>query len=146
MLGQGGGCQLHSLGDRRHADRASGYSDDGVPVHLFRDVLKYVCDGNARVAEDGHPIAESWVDDDVLAGRLLAQGWSPLMPAPSVRDTPCTWMSTYSATDTDAMYQYTDQGVLWQEQVRASMEPGSGGIKVALWRDAPYRDYRAAGR
>jgi hypothetical protein len=45
------------------------------------------------------------------------------------------------------MYQYTDQGALWQEKVRESMEPGGGGIKAAFeWRDAPYRDYRAAGR
>ncbi len=53
----------------------------------------------------------------------------------------------HSATDTDAMYQFTDQGYLWQEKVRESMEPGGGGIKAAFeWRDAPYRDYRAAGR
>jgi enoyl-CoA hydratase len=53
----------------------------------------------------------------------------------------------HSATDTDAMYQYTDQAALWQEKVRESMEPGGGGIKAAFeWRDAPYRDYRAAGR
>jgi enoyl-CoA hydratase len=53
----------------------------------------------------------------------------------------------HSATDTDAMYQYTDQGALWQEKVQESMQPGGGGIKAAFeWRDAPYRDYRAAGR
>ena len=53
----------------------------------------------------------------------------------------------HSATDTDAMYQYTDQGALWQEKVRESMQEGGGGIKAAFeWRDAPYRDYRAAGR
>jgi enoyl-CoA hydratase len=53
----------------------------------------------------------------------------------------------HSATDTDAMYQHTDQAYLWQEQVRASMAEGGGGIKAALeWRDAPYQDYRAAGR
>ena len=53
--------------------------------------------------------------------------------------------SAYGATDTDAMYQFTDQGALWQETVRESMQPG--GIKAAFeWRDAPYRDYRAAGR
>lgn len=50
----------------------------------------------------------------------------------------------HSATDTDAMYQFTDQGYLWQEKVRESMAEGGGGIKAAFeWRDAPYRDYRA---
>ena len=45
------------------------------------------------------------------------------------------------------MYQYTDQGFLWQQKVRESMEPGGGGIKAAFeWRDAPYADHRAAGR
>ena len=53
----------------------------------------------------------------------------------------------HSATDTDAMYQFTDQAYLWQQKVRESMEPGGGGIKAAFeWRDAPYRDYRTAGR
>ena len=53
----------------------------------------------------------------------------------------------HSATDTDAMYQYTDQGALWQEKVRESMQEGGGGIKAAFeWRDAPYRDYRATAR
>ena len=53
----------------------------------------------------------------------------------------------HSATDTDAMYQFTDQAALWQEKVRESMEPGGGGIKAAFdWRDAPYRDYRASAR
>jgi enoyl-CoA hydratase len=53
----------------------------------------------------------------------------------------------HSATDTDAMYQFTDQAALWQEKVQESMQPGGGGIKAAFeWRDAPYRDYRAAGR
>ena len=52
---------------------------------------------------------------------------------------------TYSATDTDAMYQFTDQAALWQEKVREAM-PEGGGIKAAVeWRDAPSRDYRAAG-
>jgi enoyl-CoA hydratase len=51
----------------------------------------------------------------------------------------------HSATDTDAMYQYTDQAYLWQEKVRESMAEGGGGIKAAFeWRDAPYQDYRAS--
>jgi enoyl-CoA hydratase len=51
----------------------------------------------------------------------------------------------HSATDTDAMYQFTEQGYLWQEKVREAMAPGGPGLKAALeWRDAPYRDYRAA--
>lgn len=50
----------------------------------------------------------------------------------------------HSATDTDAMYQFTDQAALWQEKVRESMQEGGGGIKAAFeWRDAPYADYRA---
>jgi enoyl-CoA hydratase len=50
----------------------------------------------------------------------------------------------HSATDTDAMYQFTDQAYLWQDKVRESMAEGGGGIKAAFeWRDAPYRDYRA---
>ncbi|MGD9890456.1 MAG: enoyl-CoA hydratase-related protein [Dehalococcoidia bacterium] len=53
----------------------------------------------------------------------------------------------HSATDTDAMYQYTDQAALWQQKVQESMAEGGGGIKAAFeWRDAPYRDYRASGR
>lgn len=53
----------------------------------------------------------------------------------------------HSATDTDAMYQYTDQGFLWQQKVQESMREGGGGMKAAFeWRDAPYHDYRAAGR
>jgi len=53
----------------------------------------------------------------------------------------------HSATDTDAMYQFTDQAALWQEKVRETMQEGGGGIKAAFeWRDAPYRDYRASGR
>lgn len=53
----------------------------------------------------------------------------------------------HSATDTDAMYQYTDQGYLWQQKVQESMREGGGGMKAAFeWRDAPYNDYRAAGR
>lgn len=53
----------------------------------------------------------------------------------------------HSATDTDAMYQYTDQGELWQAKVREATGPGGPGMKAALeWRDGPYRDYRAAGR
>ncbi|MBI2760315.1 MAG: enoyl-CoA hydratase/isomerase family protein [Chloroflexi bacterium] len=51
----------------------------------------------------------------------------------------------HSATDTDAMYQYTDQAALWQQKVRESMAEGGGGMKAAYeWRDAPYADYRAA--
>jgi hypothetical protein len=43
------------------------------------------------------------------------------------------------------MYQFTEQGYLWQEKVREAMAPGGPGLKAALeWRDAPYRDYRAA--
>lgn len=50
----------------------------------------------------------------------------------------------HSATDTDAMYQFTDQAALWQEKVRESMAEGGGGMKAAFeWRDSPYRDYRA---
>ena len=50
----------------------------------------------------------------------------------------------HSATDTDAMYQFTDQAYLWQEKVREAMAEGGGGIKAAFeWRDAPYGDYRA---
>ena len=41
------------------------------------------------------------------------------------------------------MYQHTDQGSLWQQEVRESMTEG-GGIKAAFdWRDTPYQDYRA---
>jgi enoyl-CoA hydratase len=51
----------------------------------------------------------------------------------------------HSATDTDAMYQHTDQGYLWQDKVREAMAPGGPGFKAALeWRDGPYEDYRAA--
>ncbi len=53
----------------------------------------------------------------------------------------------HSATDTDAMYQFTEQGYLWQQKVQESMAPGGGGIKAAFeWRDAPYADYRAGRR
>jgi enoyl-CoA hydratase len=51
----------------------------------------------------------------------------------------------HSATDTDAMYQHTDQAYAWQEKVREVNQPGGPGMKAAYeWRDAPYRDYRAA--
>jgi len=53
--------------------------------------------------------------------------------------------AVHTATDTDAMYQFTGQGYLWQEKVAAAMS-GGGGLKEALaWRDGPYGDYRAAG-
>ena len=52
----------------------------------------------------------------------------------------------HSATDTDAMYQYTDQAYLWQEKVRESMAEGGGGIKAAFeWRDAPWLVLTLAG-
>jgi enoyl-CoA hydratase len=54
--------------------------------------------------------------------------------------------AVHTATDTDAMYQFTGQGYLWQEKVAEAMRSG-GGLKEALaWRDGPYGDYRAAGR
>ena len=54
--------------------------------------------------------------------------------------------AVHTATDTDAMYQFTGQGYLWQEKVAEAMKSG-GGLKEALaWRDGPYGDYRAAGR
>lgn len=50
----------------------------------------------------------------------------------------------HSATDTDAMYQFSDQAYAWQDKMREVMQPGGGGIKAAFdWRDAPYADYRA---
>jgi enoyl-CoA hydratase len=50
----------------------------------------------------------------------------------------------HSATDTDAMYQHTDQAFLWQQKVREVTAPGGPGMKAALdWRDGPYEDYRA---
>lgn len=53
--------------------------------------------------------------------------------------------AVHTATDTDAMYQFTGQGYLWQEKVAEAMKSG-GGLKEALaWRDGPYGDYRAAG-
>ncbi len=53
--------------------------------------------------------------------------------------------AVHTATDTDAMYQFTGQGYLWQEKVAEAMRSG-GGLKEALaWRDGPYGDYRAAG-
>jgi enoyl-CoA hydratase len=54
--------------------------------------------------------------------------------------------STHTATDTDAMYQFTGQSYLWQDKVAESFK-GGGGLKEALaWRDGPYGDYRAAGQ
>ena len=49
----------------------------------------------------------------------------------------------HSATDTDAMYQFTEQGYLWQQKVRESMESGQGMKAAFDRRDAPYQDYRA---
>ena len=47
-----------------------------------------------------------------------------------------------TATDTDAMYQFTGQSYLWQEKVAEAFKSG-GGLKEALaWRDKPYEDYR----
>src|SRR5579883_3166243 len=47
-----------------------------------------------------------------------------------------------TATDTDAMYQFTMQGYLWQQKVAEAFKSG-GGLKEALaWRDKPYEDYR----
>jgi enoyl-CoA hydratase len=59
---------------------------------------------------------------------------------------PLIYPGIHSATDTDAMYQFSEQAYLWQQKVRESMESGQG-MKAALeWRDAPYADYRAASR
>jgi enoyl-CoA hydratase len=56
------------------------------------------------------------------------------------------YASTHTATDTDAMYQFTGQSYLWQDKVAESFKDG-GGLKQALaWRDGPYGDYRAAGK
>ena len=52
----------------------------------------------------------------------------------------------HSATDTDAMYQFTEQGYLWQQKVRESLESGAGMKAAFEWRDAPYADYRAGGQ
>ncbi len=50
----------------------------------------------------------------------------------------------HSATDTDAMYQFTEQAWAWQAKVREVTAPGGPGFKAALdWRDGPYADYRA---
>jgi enoyl-CoA hydratase len=55
------------------------------------------------------------------------------------------YASVHTATDTDAMYQFTGQAYLWQEKVAESFKSG-GGLKQALaWRDGPYGDYRASG-
>jgi enoyl-CoA hydratase len=52
--------------------------------------------------------------------------------------------SCYTATDTDAMYQFTGQSYLWRDKVAEAVRSG-GGLKEALaWRDAPYGDYRMA--
>jgi enoyl-CoA hydratase len=54
--------------------------------------------------------------------------------------------SCYTATDTDAMYQFTGQSYLWRDKVAEAVRNG-GGLKEALaWRDAPYGDYRMAGQ
>lgn len=46
--------------------------------------------------------------------------------------------SVHAATDTDAMYQASRQGLLWQEQVREK------GLREALrWRDGQYREREA---
>ena len=56
------------------------------------------------------------------------------------------YSSVHTATDTDAMYQFTGQSYLWQEKVAEAFKSG-GGLKEALaWRDEPYGDYRAARR
>jgi enoyl-CoA hydratase len=56
------------------------------------------------------------------------------------------YASVHTATDTDAMYQFTGQSYLWQEKVAEAFKSG-GGLKEALaWRDEPYGDYRAARR
>jgi enoyl-CoA hydratase len=45
------------------------------------------------------------------------------------------YQSVHSATDTDAMYQFSGQGYLWQEKIR------EGGMREALaWREQQYRD------
>jgi enoyl-CoA hydratase len=56
------------------------------------------------------------------------------------------YASCHTATDTDAMYQFTGQSYLWRDKVAEATRSG-GGLKEALaWRDAPYGDYRAAGQ
>ena len=56
------------------------------------------------------------------------------------------YSSVHTATDTDAMYQFTGQSYLWQEKVAEAFKSG-GGLKEALaWRDEPYGDYRASRR
>ena len=56
------------------------------------------------------------------------------------------YASVHTATDTDAMYQFTGQSYLWQEKVAEAFKSG-GGLKEALaWRDEPYGDYRASRR
>jgi enoyl-CoA hydratase len=54
------------------------------------------------------------------------------------------YSSVRSATEIDAMGQFTGEAYLWQDHVREAMQSG-GGLKAALdWRDGRYNDYRRA--
>lgn len=49
------------------------------------------------------------------------------------------YASVHSATDFDALYQFTEQAYAWQDKVREAVQSG-GGLREALaWRDEPYR-------
>lgn len=56
------------------------------------------------------------------------------------------YSSMRTASDMDAMAQFTGESYLWQGKVKESMEAGTG-LKGALdWRDGRYGDYRATER
>ena len=49
------------------------------------------------------------------------------------------YSSVHSATDFDALYQFTEQAYAWQDKMREANQSG-GGLREALaWRDGPYR-------